>query len=98
MFGLTEKFCWLYGLYGVWRRRTTPVSMRCAASMGMPRSAASLGKRMAQPREREREIGRDACVSCPEQSREGGGGEEAEEERNIKIDKGDRQRPGAQAS
>ena len=48
---------------------------------------------MAQPREREseREIGRDACVSCPEQStredREGGGGEEAEEERNTKIRK-----------
>ena len=56
---------------------------------------------MAQPREREREIGRDACVSCPEQStreEQGGGGEEAEEERNTKIDKGDRQRPGAQAS
>ena len=31
-------------------------------------------------------------------NREGGGGEEAEEERNTKIDKGDRQRPGAQAS
>ena len=68
--------------------------MRCAASMGMPRSAASLGEANGTTkRERwgETPVSRALC-KAQGKSREGGRGEEAEEERNAKIDKGDRQR------